>query len=116
MDNIVVYEFLNGEKVEVKDFSKPASDYYFKVNLPDTLDSYKSGNGEGVWAYTDFESYEKWKNDEKDSIIYVRILNDSIYYNGLEYGDLVPVELRGEYRPVAMYEELIGKYGPCNWK
>lgn len=116
MTDNIIYQFSNGVCAEVQDFPKVDSSYYFKVNLPNSQDSYESGNGEGVWAYTDAESYEKWKNDEQDAIIYVKILNDSVYYNGLEYGDLVPVELRGEYRPVAIYEELISKYGPCNWK
>ena len=116
MNETIMYQFANGDCVKVQDFPRVDSDYYFKVNLPANQDNYESGNGEGVWAYTDAESYEKWKNDEQDAIIYVKILNDSIYYNGLRYGDLVPVELRGEYRPVAIYEELVNKYGPSSWK
>jgi len=110
MNNNIWYEFENGNKVAVKDFTKPNSECFFKVNLPNTVANYEAGSGEGVWAYTDEESYKKWLKDEKDSIVYVKILNNSMYYKGLEYGDLIPVELRGEYRPVAIYDELIAKY------
>lgn len=115
MDEFLIYNFKDGVSVKIKDFEKPCEDFYFKINLPDSESSYEDGNGEGVWCYTDAESYKKWEDDCYHIKIFVRILNDSFYYTGLNYGTLIPVELRGEKRPVALYDELIDKYGSCKW-
>lgn len=86
-------------------------DELFKINLPFTETEYESGNGEGVWAITDNASLEII-NDIKsiNDFVLVRILNDSIYYNDLKFGDYIIVETRGEKRPVANYEILNSNY------
>lgn len=114
MNNNICYEFANGNKVTIRDFAKPISECFLMINLPNTLANYEAGRGESIWAYTDEESYKKWLKGEKDSIIYVKVLNDSIYYKELQYEDLMPVELRGASKPVAIYEELIAKYSVVN--
>lgn len=111
----IQYKNKYNKVTEIKDFTRPSEEFLFKVNLPDSYDSYLDGIGEGVWAYTDKESYERIFKDEKEGIIYVKILNTSLYYDGLYYDTLIPVELRGKYRPVAIYEELVDKYGKSNW-
>lgn len=116
MDKKIKYVFNNGEVVLIEDFKIPSDEYFFKVNLPSSKENYVSGNGEGVWACTDLISYKKYQEDKNEGIIYVKILNDSVYYNGLNCEDLIPVELRGEKRPVAIYEELLSKYGESNRK
>lgn len=115
MSNYIDYVFKNGDIVKIKDFKEPCREFFFKVNLPDTEVSYINGNGEGVWCYTDATSYRKWQDDYDHLIIFVKILNDSFYYTGLNYGTLVAVELRGKRRPVALYHELEDKFGKCNW-
>lgn len=86
-------------------------DKLFKVNLPFTESEYETGNGEGVWAITNNASLEII-NDTKsiNEFVLVRILNDSIYYNNLSFGDYIIVETRGEKRPVANYEILNSNY------
>lgn len=103
------YNFENGCAMLVKDneIVVPQDiDKMFKVNLPATKDEYETGNGEGVWACATASDTEKVFSDCEYEIIFVKILNDSLYYPGLKCYDIIPVELRGECRPVAMFNEL----------
>ena len=80
---------------------------YFKVNLPNTKESYHSGNGEGVWAVVeDKDIYDKYNNNELKNPFYVFIANDSIYYPYLICGSRVLVEPKGDKRPVAVWDKL----------
>lgn len=81
----------------------------FKLNLPDTVDKFLSGNGEGIWATV--EKSEHYHDDDKDDCIgkhfYAYALNDSIYYPDIEYGSKVLAEHRGEsFRAVAVWDDL----------
>jgi len=106
------YKFNNGKIVEVKDFDiETDMEKMFKVNLPDSLNSYVNGNGEGVWACGDKDTLNACQNDEESGIYFVKILNDSTYYPPLNCYTLIPVEMRGEKRPTAIFRELQEKYG-----
>ena len=84
---------------------------HIKVNLPDTLEAYEHGYGEGVWCLVDEET-KRAHDENKAGGGYVAILdNDSIYWRGLEHGAEMPIELRGDYRPVVPYEWLAANYG-----
>jgi hypothetical protein len=82
-------------------------DDYIKVNLPDTLAKFRSGNGEGIWAvpYT--------KNDIKicasnnvGTRFKVVVFNDCIYYP-FRMGDIIQVEIIDEdQRPILDKEWL----------
>ena len=84
------------------------SERYIKVNLPDNLEDYTNGNGEGVWAYiVDDKDLEKYKTDVADEEIKVIICNDSVYYPGMiRYGDELTAELRGGKRPIVNFHML----------
>lgn len=87
----------------------------FKVNLPSNAESYESGNGEGVWACGNKETFEAWEKDIDSGVYFVKMLNYSVYYPKLEYGTIVAIEMRGKKRPVAIHDELVAKYGESNW-
>jgi len=82
---------------------------YIKVNLPLTERDYEAGNGEGVWVLVDQDT--KLAHDE-DAVSgsYIGILdNDSCYYPGLNAGELLPFEMRGDNRPVADFHGFLSK-------
>ena len=80
--------------------------YYIKVNLPETENDYKDGNGEGVWALVDDTCKKAYDNDS-DCCTFIGILcNDSIYYPYMTYVTAVVIEMRGERRPVVPYTFL----------
>lgn len=81
-------------------------DLIFKVNLPATRDDFLSGNGEGCFVSIDEETYKAWEDDKNIGGVYEgALLNDSIYYPNLQYGDKIKFELRGDKRPVALIEK-----------
>lgn len=106
------YKFADGRTVEVADI-KEATEIkdMFKVNLPSTYENYINGNGEGVWACGDEKTKLAYDNDVSGGIYFVMILNDSGYYPDLTNKTIIPVEMRGEKRPTAIFDELKAKYG-----
>ncbi len=80
---------------------------HIQVNLPLTEQDYASGNGEGVWVLVDPETKKAYDQDITGKG-YIGILdNDSCYYPGLNAGELLPFEMRGEYRPVADFHGFL---------
>jgi hypothetical protein len=90
---------------------------HFKVNLPDTEEGYRNGNGEGCWAWTDDpDVIRKWEDDYTSApgeTFDVRLDNDSWYWHGLEHGTTVPIEMRGDKRPVVPLAWLQERYACC---
>ena len=83
---------------------------YIKVNLPATEEAYINGYGEGVFMLVS-EEVKKAYDDDEAGTLYKGILdNDSFYYKGLYAGEELPVEMRGENRPVVPYSWLIDHY------
>lgn len=63
---------------------------YIKVNFPLTAEDFAIGNGEGMWVLVDKETKDAHDSDATGGR-YVGILdNDSIYYPGLNHGELIP--------------------------
>ncbi len=82
---------------------------YIQVNLPLTAQDYVAGNGEGVWVLVDPETKRDYDIDATGTG-YVGILdNDSLYYPGLNCGELLPFEMRGERRPVADFHSFLSE-------
>lgn len=80
---------------------------YIKVNFPLTAESFAAGNGEGMWVLVDRETKAAHDADETGGV-YTGILdNDSIYYPSLNAGAVVWFEMRGENRPVAIFEGFL---------
>lgn len=84
---------------------------YIKANLPATEEAHKEGRGEGVWILVDESAKRAYDTDETGTIYRGILDNDSIYYPGLMHGEPVPVEMRGEARPVVPYKWLFDHYG-----
>lgn len=98
--------------------------YHIKANLTYSEESYQSGNGEGVWVIVDEETKEACDNDvtgagrdcnlNDDGTIFIPyeciLDNDSVYYDGLEHGERLPLEMRGDVRPVVPYAYLCQRW------
>lgn len=82
---------------------------HIQVNLPLTGQDYADGNGEGVWVLVDPETKKAYDQDLTGKG-YIGILdNDSCYYPGLNAGELLPFEMRGEFRPVADFHGFLAQ-------
>lgn len=97
---------------------QPAADpgdlEYIKANLPPSEGDYITGNGEGVFILVD-ELTKEAHDADATGAGYTGILdNDSIYYKGLKHGEAVPLEMRGNMRPVVPFEWLLENYGPAD--
>ena len=73
---------------------------YIKVNLPASSEAYESGNGEGVWVLVDPRTKEAHDSDTTGGVYFGILDNDSVYYPGLNHGEPIPFEMRGDKRPV----------------
>lgn len=107
----IIYTFEDGHTVAVEDFDESKGTFSFKVNLPSCAEDYLNGNGEGVWCCIHPDLSEDDISNSDGVIFFVKILNDSLYYKDLNFGALIPVESRGNNRPVALLDELVAKYG-----
>lgn len=82
---------------------------HIMVNLSLTEQDYLAGNGEGVWVLVDPET-KKAHDTDVTGEGYIGILdNDSFYYPGLNHGELLPFEMRGECRPVADFHSFLSE-------
>ena len=83
---------------------------HIKVNLPNSEEKYIAGNGEGVWCLVD-EDTKRAHDENETGGGYTAILdNDSLYWDGLKHGVEMPIELRGDYRPVVPFGWLAAHY------
>ena len=86
--------------------------YYIKINVPETEEDYLRGNGEGMWALVDEETKKAHDDDNVTGGGYQAELdNDSFYWPGLEHGQIVPIEMRGDKRPVVPYNWVFAIFG-----
>jgi hypothetical protein len=105
------YEFISGLRMKVNPIDVPEESKCFKVLLPVSEEDFNEGGGESVWACADEDAYQKYKEDAESGIYFVRILNNSLYYPDLNCDSLIPVQLRGQNKPVALLRELNKLYG-----
>lgn len=86
---------------------------FIQVNLPPTEQDYLSGSGEGCWFIVDDETKAAYdRNEQSTGKLYEGTLdNDSIYYPTLNHGERLPIEMRGDKRPVVPYSYLLQHYG-----
>lgn len=89
---------------------------YFKLNLPPSFDEYRSGNGEGIWAVAASAADNKLaRGNSEDKQFEAYLCNYSTYYPHMSFGTRVLCETRGEYRPVAVWDDLQNtKNAPTN--
>lgn len=87
---------------------------YIKANIPNTMDKFISGNGEGVWVLVDKETKRAYDEDASGGVYYGTLDNDCLYWNGLNAGEVIPFEMRGNFRPVVLFDWLNGNFTPNN--
>ena len=78
---------------------------YIKVNLPDTLDKFETGNGEGIWAVPNMPSDQSTSDSNiiGDSFDVI-VLNDCLSYP-FRYGTIINVTIKNtEHRPVLTFD------------
>ena len=86
---------------------------YIKVNLPESEEDYLIGTGEGCWAIADKAAKRAYDEDADSGEYSVTLDNDSICWEGLIHGTVVPIEMRGDKRPVVPYNWLFARFGKC---
>ena len=79
---------------------------YIKVNLPNSPTACEHGTGEGVYVLVDAATKRDYDANAEGGEYEGILDNDSLYWLGLEHGEMVPFEMRGEYRPVVPFEWL----------
>lgn len=79
---------------------------YIKANLPDSPAAEEAGNGEGCFFLVPPEVKAAYDSDEDGTIYEGVIDNESVYFPGILPGDLLPLVMRGKYRPVVPYDYL----------
>ena len=79
---------------------------HIKANIPHSREEYEIGAGEGCFFLVSEDVKAAYDKDEAGTV-YTGILdNDSIYYPGLNHGAELPLEMRGNMRPVVPIEAL----------
>ena len=84
---------------------------HIKVNIPENIGDYKSGNGEGCWVIVDDDVKRAYDNDENGTVYEGILDNDCWCYPELLHGIRIQFEMRGKFRPVASVEYLQEQYG-----
>ena len=84
---------------------------YIKVNLPESEEDYRRGSGEGVWAVIDDATLEAYNREDFSEGYTAIVDNDSFSWPGLEHGQVAPIEMRGDKRPVVPYNWLFAIFG-----
>lgn len=80
---------------------------YVKVNIPDNIDEYFAGNGEGCYfVLTDQNARNDYDSGKHGCVHMCMLANYSMYWLGLKPGDVLPVEFRGNRRPVVPFSYL----------
>jgi hypothetical protein len=83
---------------------------YLQINIPRDSKGYIAGTGEGAWVEINKQTKKAYNKSEDyrvtKCLYYGELRNDSINYPKLKIGTLVPIELRGGYRPVINFEWL----------
>ena len=77
-----------------------------KANLPDTLEKYESGNGEGCFFIVDQRTKDAYDNDATGCGYEGILDNDSIFYPSIDHGAIILLSLRGPDRAIANYDYL----------
>jgi hypothetical protein len=91
--------------------NKKKGDYNLvKANISDSIEKYKSGNGEGMWVIVDKDIYDKvMVKARKRGTFYGYLANNCLYFPELmpevfnkekNIAKALKFEYRGEYRPV----------------
>ena len=83
---------------------------YIKVNIPETMESYIAGFGEGVFVLVDTETKEAYDADATEGVYQGTLDNYCLYWNGLMPGETIPFEMRGDRRPVVLFDWLNSNY------
>lgn len=81
---------------------------HIKVNIPDTISKFESGNGEGIWAVV-CSADDMSKVVLKEGNAKVFICNDSVYWPKFVYGSEVEVDCSRPGRPVALMSQFKGE-------
>ena len=84
---------------------------HIKANLPANQTSYEEGSGEGVFILVTPEVKAAYDNNETGGNYEGILDNDSMYYPELKHGARIPLEMRGNNRPVCPLNWLLDNYG-----
>ncbi len=100
-----INSFDPGYKLSEEEFDALNKDRIVKVNLPDTKESAKSGNGEGCFAILSESDYMDYTTNKKLGEFKAILVNSSIYYP-IDFGTVVPCKHNGINRPIVDFDWL----------
>ncbi|MDF9409062.1 hypothetical protein L7E55_11935 [Pelotomaculum isophthalicicum JI] len=103
------YIFSDGTKTKYNFSSR--KDLLIKIFLPACRDEFLTGFGESVKCLVDQETKKLIDKNITGRVALAMLQNDSLYYPGLIAGEVVAVELRGPGPPIAIFEELVWRFG-----
>ena len=85
---------------EISEGKINTSEDLIKVNLPDSIEKFKTGNGEGIFAtYYSDKDKEIGEAGKAGELFEVVVLNNALYYP-FRWGSIITVKSNGtEYRP-----------------
>ncbi len=81
-----------------------------KVILPTSPQSYDDGIGEGIWAIVDDRAKTAYDLDATAAGFDCVLDNASCYWIGLYPGEVMPLEMRGDKRPVVPFDWLSERF------
>ncbi|OPY58710.1 MAG: hypothetical protein A4E55_00765 [Pelotomaculum sp. PtaU1.Bin035] len=105
------YIFSGGTKMKYNPIFSSGKDLLIKVYLPACEDEYLTGFGESVKCLVDQETKKLIDKNITGRVALAMLQNDSLYYPGLIAGEVVAIELRGPGPPIAIFEELVWRFG-----
>lgn len=79
---------------------------FIKANIPPTKEHYEAGAGEGCFFIVDDRTKTAYDLNATGGGFFGILDNDSLYYPGLKHGERLPLEMRGDCRPVVPFEAL----------
>ena len=85
---------------------EPRFKHHIKANLPYNHEADEENVGEGVWVIVDDEAKTAHDADDSSGTFDCVLDNASCYWRGLYPGEVMPLEMRGNLRPVVPFEWL----------
>ena len=89
---------------------EPRFTHPIKIALPFAPELYEHGTGEGIWAIVDDRAKAAYDENATGGGYDCVLDNASCYWIGLYPGEVMPLEMRGETRPVVPFEWLAERF------
>jgi hypothetical protein len=86
-----------------------------RINIPNSQWSEDEGFGEGMWVIVGNDTLTEWRKEASSGVHFASTYLNSFYFQKLKEGSVIPIKMKGGERPVAIYKELVDKFGEPNY-